>query len=67
MVDIGTQYADTLGSERLVVIYDRNGYDGSRNKAKDFGKMVSETQSLMSNNYPERLHKFYVIGVNILF
>ena len=29
--------------------------------------MVSDTHFYMSNNYPERLHRFYVIGVNILF
>ena len=67
MVDIATQLSDTLDSRKLVVIYDWHGYDGTKNKHKDFGKMVSDTHFYMSNNYPERLHKFYVIGVNILF
>jgi len=63
MLEKGLKEAEKLGQTKIVVVYDRRGYDKSNQDPKsiDAGKQLTP---ILQDYYPERLHCFYVIGAN---
>jgi len=63
MFEKGLKRAEKLGTEKVVVIYDRRGYGKQNNdpKSVDTGKLL---MPIFQDYYPERLHCFIVLGAN---
>ena len=62
MIEKGCNEADKLGSGKLIVVFDRKGYERKNHDA------IFETRKklfpILQDYYPERLHLLFVIGVN---
>ena len=66
MIEKGCQQADKLGSRQICVIYDRRGYD-KRVKDPNSMKAMKKLIPILQDYYPERLHRYYVMGANWFF
>ena len=63
MLEKGLEEADKLGSQKVVVLYDRRGY-GKKNHDPKSVDTSKKLMPFLQEYYPERLHVFYVMGAN---
>jgi hypothetical protein len=63
MLEKGLQEADKLGTQKIVVVYDRKGYSKKNHDPKTVDTM-KKLMPILQDYYPERLQCFYVLGAN---
>lgn len=63
MLEKGLVEADKLGTQKIVVLYDRKGY-GKKNQDPKAVETMKKLMPILQDYYPERLQCFYVLGAN---
>mmetsp|Transcript_83472 Transcript_83472/g.97597 ORF Transcript_83472/g.97597 Transcript_83472/m.97597 type:complete len:307 (+) Transcript_83472:30-950(+) len=62
-IEKGCKIADENGSRRIVVIYDRTGFN-KKNYDESSMNSMKKVVPILQDYYPERLQAFFVIGAN---
>jgi len=63
MLEKGIKEAEKLGTDKVVVVYDRRGYSKKNHDPKTVDTM-KKLMPILQDYYPERLQTFYVLGAN---
>lgn len=63
MLEKGIQEGEKLGTDKVVVVYDRRGYSKKNHDPATVDTM-KKLMPILQDYYPERLETFYVLGAN---
>lgn len=63
MLEKGIADAEKLGTEKIVIIFDRHGYSKKNHDPATMDTM-KKLMPILQDYYPERLHMFFVLGAN---
>lgn len=66
MIEKAIQQSERQGNEKIVVIYDRTGFE-KKNFDKKIMTFTTKFVSLLQDYYAERLACFYVVNANLFF
>lgn len=66
-LELGIQLSEESGTEKISIIYDREGFDRSKNFDTSVLSLAKNIIGILQDNYAERLDSFFILYPNWFF